>query len=297
MKKLLFALMTAWLVSSCGKNENEYDASGTFEAEETIVSAESSGRIMELDAEEGQNLDAGITVGYIDSTQLHLKKKQLEAQIKSVLAKRPDISAQIAALQEQLQHAEREQERISNLLKADAATQKQMDDANSQAAVIRKQIRAQQSALGITSSGLNEESFPLQVQIEQINDQLQKTKIINPVKGTVLVKYAKVNEVTATGKPLYKIADLSTILLRAYVTGDMFTGLKLNQHVTVFTDDGNGAQKQHDGVIEWVSNKAEFTPKTIQTKDERANLVYAVKVRVKNDGTLKIGMYGELKLK
>lgn len=293
MKKTI--IIAAIFFGSCTSNKNPYDASGTFEAVETIVSAEATGVIREFKIEEGQDLDANTIVGYIDSTQLYLKKKQLQAQISAVLSKRPNVSAQIASYQEQLRQAEREQQRITNLLKADAATQKQLDDANAQVSIIRKQIEAQESSLGITSRSISEESSPLGIQVAQLNDQLAKSKIINEVKGTVLTKYSKVNEMAVSGKPLYKIADLSEITLRAYITGDQLPALKIDQHVTVLVDAAGGSYKEYSGTVQWISNKAEFTPKTIQTKNERANLVYAVKIRVKNDGLIKIGMYGEVK--
>lgn len=294
MKKLIIIL--AAFVAGCAGGEIKYDASGTFEAVETIVSAEANGIIKRFTIEEGQELKANQVVGYVDSVQLYLKKKQLEAQIAAVLSKKPNIATQIASLQEQLRQAQREQTRVENLLKADAATQKQLDDATAQVEIIKKQIAAQESSLGITSKSINEESGPLTVQIAQLEDQLSKCKIVNEVNGTVLTKYAEVNEMTATGKPLYKIADLSEIILRAYVTGDQLPKLKLGQHVTVLIDAPENSYKEYPGEIQWISSKAEFTPKTIQTKDERANLVYAVKIRVKNDGLIKIGMYGEVKL-
>jgi HlyD family secretion protein len=296
MKKIaLYALLGTGL-AACSNKENIYDASGTFEAVETIVSAEASGVIKVLSIEEGQTLHAGQEVGYIDSTQLFLKKKQLEAQAQAVLSRKPDISAQTAALKEQLVQAEREQRRITNLVKADAATPKQLDDANSQVAVIKRQISAQQSSLNITATSLEDEASPIAVQIQQINDQLNKCRIINEVNGTVLTKYAEVNEVTSVGKPIYKVAELNTIILRAYITGDQLVHVKTGQAVKVLVDDTKASYKTYNGIIEWISNKAEFTPKTIQTKDERANLVYAVKIKVKNDGFLKIGMYGDVKL-
>lgn len=294
MKKLIIIL--AAFVAGCAGGEIKYDASGTFEAVETIVSAEANGIIKRFTVEEGQELKANQVVGYVDSVQLYLKKKQLEAQIAAVLSKKPNIATQIASLQEQLRQAQREQTRVENLLKADAATQKQLDDATAQVEIIKKQIAAQESSLGITTKSINEESGPLTVQIAQLEDQLSKCKIVNEVNGIVLTKYAEVNEMTATGKPLYKIADLSEIILRAYVTGDQLPDLKLGQHVTVLIDAPENSYKEYPGEIQWISSKAEFTPKTIQTKDERANLVYAVKIRVKNDGLIKIGMYGEVKL-
>lgn len=293
MKKLI--IIASLSIVACAGNKDNYDASGTFEAVETIVSAEATGVIQQLNIEEGQDLRQNQVVGYIDSVQLYLRKKQLEAQVNAVLSKRPNVSAQIAALQEQLKQAEREQQRLTNLLKADAATQKQLDDATAQVSIIKKQIEAQESTLGITSRSINEESSPLTIQIAQLSDQLEKCKIINEVNGTVLTKYAEANEMAMSGKPLYKIADLSEVILRAYVTGDQLPSLKLNQQVTVLVDAGNEKQKSYTGTIQWISDKAEFTPKTIQTKDERANLVYATKIHVKNDGYIKIGMYGEVK--
>lgn len=295
MKKIaLYALLCTGL-AACGNKKDIYDASGTFEAVETIVSAEASGVIKVLSIEEGQTLQAGQNIGYIDSTQLFLKKKQLEAQAQAVLSRKPNISAQTAALKEQLIQAEREQRRIANLVKADAATPKQLDDANTQIAVIKKQIDAQQSSLNITSTSLEDEAGPITVQIQQINDQLKKCNIINEVNGTVLTKYAEVNEVTTAGKPIYKVAELNAIILRAYITGDQLARIKTGQQVRVLVDDTKDTYKTYNGTVEWISNKAEFTPKTIQTKDERANLVYAVKIRVRNDGFLKIGMYGDVK--
>lgn len=295
MNNAKILILATLLSASCTERQQAYDASGTFEAVETIISAEANGAIRALDVEEGQSLTAGQTVGYIDSTQLYLKKRQFQAQINAVLSKKPDIAVQMAALQEQLGQAVREQQRIASMAKADAATPKQLDDANAQVAVIKKQIAAQQSSLGINSSSITQEASPLEIQIAQLEDQLAKSRIVNPVNGTVLVKYAEVNEVVTVGKPLYKIADLSTIILRAYVTGPQFAQLRLNQQVTVLVDDTNGNYREYPGTVEWISDKAEFTPKTIQTKDERENLVYAVKIRVKNDGLLKIGMYGEVR--
>jgi HlyD family secretion protein len=296
MKTFLLVSAGFLLLASCNGKKTVSDASGTFEGLETIVSAEAAGRINNLNLEEGQLLKAGDTVGHIDSVQLYLKKKQLQAQINAVLGKKPDIPAQLAAYREQLKQALHEQERLSNLVKADAATPKQLDDAHAQVAIIRKQIAAQESSLGITSSGLNKEALPLTAQVEQLNDQLSKSNLINQVNGTVLTKYVEAGEMTAVGKPLYKIADLSTIILRAYFTYNQLSSIKLGQKVKVLVDAAEGQYKTYEGVIEWISAKAEFTPKTIQTKEERANLVYAAKIKLKNDGYLKIGMYAEVSL-
>lgn len=296
-------------LESCNSNKNSFDASGSFEAVETIISAESNGVIKTFNIEEGQSLTKGEIVGYIDSLQLTLKKEQLLAQIGAINSRQPDIyeqtqsyDAQIATLKTQLSNAISEQKRLQNLVRGDAATPKQLDDATQQVHVLNKQIsavqaqkNAQKSVLETSSKSISDEQLPVQVQIKQIKDQLDKAKIINPMDGTVLAKYAEENEVAQIGQPLYKIADLSTIILRVYISGNQLSKAKLNQKVTVSTDDGDGGFKQIDGVIVWISDKAEFTPKTIQTKDERANLVYATKVKVQNDGSYKIGMYGEIK--
>jgi len=287
-------LLLATCIVSCTGDKQVFDASGTFETDETIISSEASGTIKQFDVVEGQVLKPGQFVGYVDSMQLHLKKKQLEAQIRAVLSRRPNIPTQLASFREQLKAAEREQTRVSNMVLAEAATPKQLDDINAQVSVLKKQMEAQSSTLGLSSNSIGQEILPIQVQVEQLKDQLEKCRIVNPVKGTVLTKYTELYEVITPGKPLYQVADLSSLTLRSYVTGDQFSNLKLNQKVKVSVDNGPGKYKQYEGLVYWISNKAEFTPKTIQTKDERANLVYAVKIRVNNDGLLKIGMYGEV---
>lgn len=295
MKKIVIAVNLLLLAcAACNNGDSKWDASGTFEAEETIISAEAGGVIKQLDLEEGQTLSVGQKIGYIDSLQLYLKKKQLQAQMDAVLSKKPNIAVQLSSLQEQLKTAEIEQKRISNLLKANAATGKQFDDIHASIELLKKQIEAQKSSLEISTSAISSESLPIKIQIEQTNDQLNKCQIINRSAGTVLSKYAELNEMTAQGKPLYKIADLSELILRAYITGDQFSAVHIHQKVQVHTDDGKGGYQVHEGLVTWINDKAEFTPKTIQTKDERANLVYAIKVKVKNDGSLKMGMYGEL---
>jgi len=295
LKIIFLVASTTTFLTACKENKVSFDASGSFEAEETIISSEATGTIKQLDIEEGQTLKAGQVIGYIDSVQLFLKKKQLEAQVIALLAKRPNIPVQLSVLQEQLKTAEKERARIVNLVKGDAATQKQLDDINAQIEVLKKQIEAQKSTLSISRESIDKEVVPLQAQIDELNNQLSKCKIINPIEGTVLTKYAEANEWTSIGKPIYTIADLSNIILRAYITGNQLPQVKLNQQVKVLTDDGKGGYKETTGTIIWISDKAEFTPKTIQTKDERANMVYAIKVKVKNDGSYKIGMYGEIK--
>jgi len=298
MKKRLlniaFILAAAFLIG-CSNGNGDFDATGTFESEEIIVSSEATGKLIKFDIEEGYEIKQNQIVGIVDTTQLHLKKKQLLSSITAVLSKQPDISAQLAALQQQIETAEIEKKRIENLVKLDAATTKQLDDINSQLEVLNKQYTAAKSSLTITKQGLQSETLPLIAQVEQIEDQIKKSYITNPIDGTVLTRYAKLDEITSNGKALYKIADLSGMTLRAYVDGDQLGQIKLGQKVKVYIDKGEGDQKEMSGEIYWVSSKAEFTPKTIQTKDERANLVYAIKVKVKNDGYLKIGMYGEVK--
>jgi HlyD family secretion protein len=298
MKKRLlniaFILAAAFLIG-CSNGNGDFDATGTFESEEIIVSSEATGKLIKFDIEEGYEIKQNQIVGIVDTTQLHLKKKQLLSSITAVLSKQPDISAQLAALQQQIETAEIEKKRIENLVKLDAATTKQLDDINSQLEVLNKQYTAAKSSLTITKQGLQSETLPLIAQVEQIEDQIKKSYITNPIDGTVLTRYAKLDEITSNGKALYKIADLSGMTLRAYVDGDQLGQIKLGQKVKVYIDKGEGDQKEMSGEIYWVSSKAEFTPKTIQTKDERANLVYAIKVKVINDGYLKIGMYGEVK--
>ena len=288
------ALFIVLLLTSCKSATNEAFASGYFEAVETIVSARGNGTIQYLNVEEGMDLQADTKVGQIDSTQIYLTIRQIQAQKGAVLSRKPDISSQTAILKEQLAHANRELIRVENLNAGGAATQKQLDDARSAVAVLNRQLSAQQTTLDKTSASVGKETNPLEVQISLLQDQLEKCRIINPVTGTVLVKYAEPTEMTAIGRPLYKIADLSTLQLRAYITGKQLGSLKLGQKVKVTTDLGKEKPAEYEGTVNWISNKAEFTPKTIQTHEERSNEVFAIKVAVKNDGFLKIGMYGEI---
>ncbi|MEK6781039.1 MAG: efflux RND transporter periplasmic adaptor subunit [Bacteroidota bacterium] len=283
------------LATSCSRNNSEFDATGNFEADEVIISAEASGKILQLSAEEGTELKSQVVIGLIDTTQLHLRKKQLEYSIRAINAKQPNANLQLAAITEQIETARREKKRVENLLKDDAATQKQLDDLNAQLELLQRQYDATQSTLNITKQSLQSETLPLKAQLEQLEDQITKSQIINPVNGTVLSLYAKQNEVVNPGKALYKIADLSIVILRAYISGSQLSQIKLGQSVKVLVDAPDDGYKEYQGTITWVSDKAEFTPKTIQTKEERANLVYAIKIDVKNDGYLKLGMYGEVK--
>ncbi len=296
MKRLnSYTLMAAALLSlaACNRGDGNYDATGTFEATEILVSSEANGKIMELNIEEGDRLDAGAMVGYIDSTQLYLKKMQLSAGLRSVDIRKPDIRKQIAALEQQIATARTEQQRMENLVKAKAGNQKQVDDIVNNIKYLQKQLDAQYSTLNKTTGGADAEAESILYQIMQLDDQLQKSRIVTPQAGTVLVKYAEPGEVTAAGKPLYKLADTDLLYLRAYITADQLSRLKQGQTVRVFADYGADEQREYPGTITWISDKSEFTPKGIQTKDERANLVYAIKIAVKNDGYLKIGQYGE----
>ena len=295
-RNIIFPLVLLLGLTSCDDAGISHDASGSFEAVETIISAEANGKILQLSIEEGQELNAGQVIGHIDSTQMYARKLQLLQSKKAILSGRPQAKVQTEALKEEFANAVLDRDRTENLVKGGVATQKQLDDANAKVTTLRAKINAQESSLQTTTSSLNEQASTVDAQMKEVNDQLKKCTITNPLKGTVLSKYAEQYEMAAVGKPLYKIADLSTIILRVYITGDLLPQVKLDQKVKVFTDDGKGGFKETEGVVTWINDKAEFTPKTIQTKNERANLVYAIKVKVRNDGSYKIGMYGEVGL-
>ena len=267
---------------------------GTFEATEIIVSAEQTGKLMYFDAEEGTELTKGEQVGLIDTVQLQLRAMRLGVTKEVYASQRPDINKQIAVTKQQLEKAELEVKRYSALVRDNAANRKQLDDAESSVRVLRRQLDAQLSQLSNTTGSLNRQMDAAEIERWQVVDQLRKCRITSPISGTVLEKYAEAGEYVVPGKPLFKIADVSDMTLRTYVTAPQLTSLKIGQQVRVYADLGEDDSREYKGVIEWISDKAEFTPKTIQTRDERANLVYAVKVKVKNtDGILKIGMYGE----
>ena len=294
----LYIALGIALLSSCSNNDGEYDASGSFEATEIIVSAEANGKIEKLSVMEGQQLEQGQQVGLIDSTQLYLQKMNLLSNAKGVRAQQPNIAAQTASIKEQIATLEREKQRTTNLIKANAATQKQLDDINGQMEVLQKQLSASQSTLQKSSQNITAQSSAMDIQIEQIEDRLQKSIIKSPITGTVLNKYSEEGELANMGTPLFKIADINNMTLRVYVTNDQLSAVKLNDKVQVLVDESNDSEanyRAYEGIVTWISDKSEFTPKTIQTKNERANLVYAMKVSVKNDGYLKIGMYGEVR--
>ena len=291
MKKTAI-LLTAIILISCNKNSEKADAYGNFEATEITVSSESNGKIEFLNVEEGAQLKKGSLVGLIDTLQLHYNREQLKASIETVQSKSASVLSQINVLNEQLKTAKIEQTRIQNMYAENAATKRQIDEIDGKVKVIEKQISSVQSQ----NAPILNEIKSIKVQIEKLDDQIKKSKITNPVDGTVLTKYAEPSEITAFGKPLYKIANLNEMELRVYVTETQLVQIKIGQKVTVAIDADNDTKK-YEGNITWISAQAEFTPKVIQTKEERANLVYAVKVAVKNDGSLKIGMPAEVWLK
>jgi HlyD family secretion protein len=305
---LLLFVLALIMLHACNGNRRDADAMGVFEADEVIVSAEVGGRLLSFTPREGDSLGRGTTAAVIDATNLSLQKEQVEASIDALRDKTNTVAPQIALLQEQeaaqrvqLATLQRERSRFEKLVKADAATGKQLDDiiaqielTEKQIAVTRRQMDVQRNQVGTQNRSILSEATPLQKRAAQLQDQLQRGQVSNPIQGTVLVTYVHEGELATPGKPLYKIADLSTLTLRAYVSGTQLPGIKSGQAVQVRVDDGKSGYTTFPGRISWISDKAEFTPKTIQTKDERANLVYAIKVQVKNDGYLKIGMYGEV---
>jgi HlyD family secretion protein len=291
---LFFSLI--FFLTACSSKNKNYDASGMFDATEIIVSAATTGQIVAMNILEGKTIDPFEILGIIDTTQLYLQKVQLLQSKKQVGAKKQDVNTQLASLEEQLAYQQREKIRIEKLIAAQAGNSKQLDDINAQIAIIEKQIAAAKDNLLKNNQGVSDNTGLVEAQIAAINDQLSKAYIKSPISGTVLVKFAEVGELTAVGRPIFKVADLENIYLRAYISAAQLTQIKLNQQVKVFSDFGEKERREYGGTITWISSEAEFTPKTIQTKDERANLVYAIKILVKNDGYLKIGMYGEVKI-
>lgn len=307
MKKFIVFISAAWALNACTQ-KNDFDASGNFEADEVIVSAQQNGVLLSYSVKEGNLLTAGDPVGQIDVRVVELQKQQTEASIAALGQKTaaPDNQAELVRRQLEVQKSQlaqqlRERTRTENLVKADAATRKQLDDINAAIDQLQKQVAVTEQQLKLNTYNTNtqnrsilSEKAPLEKAAAQLQEQINKGRIINPVTGTVLTNYALQGEMQVVGKPLYKIANIDTLYLRAYITGAQLPAVKAGQAVTVRIDNGNDGYKEYPGNITWISAKSEFSPKTIQTKDERANLVYAIKVRVKNDGYLKIGMYGEV---
>ena len=294
MKRIAY-IAILMLTASCGK-QTTFDAQGTFEATEIVVSSEATGKILHFEAEEGTLVEAGQQVGAMDSLQLHLQRKQLIAQQSALLNSRPDIKKQMSSLREQIAKQKSELQRVENMLRDGAATQKQHDDINAHIRVLEGQLEATLSTLGKNTASINDNSAALEAQIAALDDRIAKCHIIAPTNGTVLVKYAEAGELATVGKPLMKIANLEKIYLRAYFTSDQLANIRLGDTVKVIADFGGDEQHEYEGRIAWISSESEFTPKNIQTKNSRANLVYAVKIAVKNDGRLKIGLAGEVRL-
>ena len=297
MKKIFALAGVMLMMAACGNKEKEYDATGTFEATETTVYAEQNGALLTFSVNEGEVLEAGREVGLIDTTQTWLKIQQLGATKQVYQSQKPDMQRQIAVTRQQLVKARQEEQRYKELVADGAAPSKMLDDARSQVMVLQRQLDAQISSLTTSTRTLDKQSAATDVQVNQLRDILRKCHIMTPTKGTVLEKYVERGEFVAAGKPLFKIADTENMYMRAYVTSAQLKDIKLGQKVKVFADYGDGQKKTYDGTISWISSRSEFTPKTILTDDERADLVYAVKIAIKNDGFVKIGMYGEVKLK
>ncbi len=295
MKRSFAYPLLVLLAASCVEGNKAYDASGVFESTEVTVSAEGNGKILSLDIQEGDRLEAGQIVGCIDTVQLHLSEIQLEASRRAVGSGRLDISRQIAALESQIGKQRQELDRFTKLEKAGASNRKQVEDIQAQIETLERQLAAQEESLNSSNRNVSGQADALEAQIEQIRDRIHKCVITSPMAGTVLAKYSEAGEFAALGRALFKVADIDNIRLRAYITADQLTTLKLGQQVRVFADQGSSGRKEYAGTLIWISDKAEFTPKTIQTRDERANLVYAVKIAVENDGLIKLGMYGDIK--
>lgn len=294
MKRLFYVLPLLAIVSC--NNEPDYDAQGTFEATEIVLSSEGTGRILSFDVTEGETINANSVVGVIDSLQLHLQREQLKAQKSALLSSLPDKEKQVASLRRQLAKQRAELQRVNNMLSDGAATTKQRDDIEAQITILEGQLSATLSTLDNNTSTINENATALEAQIAALDDCIAKCNISSAVGGTVLIKYAEAGEFTTIGKPLMKVADLENIYLRAYLTSCQLANVNLGDEVSVIADFGGDERYDYKGRVAWISAESEFTPKSIQTKDSRANLVYAVKIAVKNDGRLKIGLAGEVKL-
>lgn len=296
MKKIVYSIAAMALCCGCAE-ESVYDACGTFEATEILVASQGIGQILSFDAEEGDIVDAGTVIGTIDTVQLHLQKKQLEAQVNSVLSSRPDIESQVSAIRSQIANLKSEKTRTENLIAKGAAPAKQLDDINAQLEILEDQLGSQLTALGKSSSSIGFNAAALQAQIDQIDDKIVKCRIVSPAKGTVVAKYVNEGELVNIGTPLMKVADLDKVYLRAYFTSDQLADIKIGDKVDVTADFGDDKQYPYEGRITWISSESEFTPKAIQTRNTRANLVYAVKIAVENDGRIKLGMYGECNIR
>ena len=294
MKKIIAMAGVALVLNACGRKERQYDATGVFEATETTVYAEQTGALLTFNVEEGDTVGRNREVGLIDTTQLWLKMKQAEAMKSVYQSQKPEQEKQIAVTRQQLAKAKQDQQRYKELVADGAAPAKMLDDANSQVEVLQRQLDAQLSSLRVNTNALDKQMAAADVQADQLRDQLRKCHILVPARGTVIEKYVERGEFVSAGKPLFKMADTENMFIRAYVTSAQLENIKTGQKATVFADYGNGGKKEYEGRVTWISSRSEFTPKTILTDDERADLVYAVKVAIKGDGYVKMGMYGEV---
>lgn len=297
MKRSLTLLTISILLSleSC-QQKQDFDATGIFETDAVTISAETNGKILHLAPIEGDTVHIGDILGQIDTTSLALQKKQIAWQHAAMISNTPDMQAQEAALRAQIEHARNNAQRIQKLYESGAATLQQRDDAHAQLLTLQAQLEGQTSSLSKNRANISDNASAIKYQLEQIDEQIAKSRISSPLSGTILTKFAQPGEFATAGKPLYKIADLNNIYLRAYFTTRQLANLRLGQKVTVIADYGDNITKEYPGTIRWIAQESEFTPKSIQTPSSRANLVYAVKISVTNDGTLKLGQYGEVKL-
>lgn len=294
MRNFLSIISAMTLLTACSGSDSKYDASGVFEVTEVMVSARVAGEIMDLDIDEGTEVTAGEPVGYIDTVQLFLQRLQLEANVKAAESRICDVEKQTAALLQQIDTQKKEQTRFENLVNANAGNRKQLDDITAAINLLEKQLDAQTETLINGNANAKAQAEALKAQIALTDDMISKSTIASPVDGTVMAKYVEKGELAVQGRTLFKVANINDMYLKTYITSGQITGLKIGQEVKVFADSGDSDRKEYRGVISWISDKAEFTPKTIQTRDERANLVYAVKIKVQNDGYIKRGMYGEV---
>lgn len=293
---ILIWAVPAMVLTACGNKNVDYDASGVFETTEVIVSARGTGEIVSLNVEEGQTVKANEPLGELDMTQLILKKEQLHAGKDAATSRKLNTAQQVASLRQQIANLQSEQARFKALLKDGAATQKQVDDLGYQIATLQKQLTAANEQVTTANQSIDGQSASFDAQMGQIDDMMHQAVITSPIDGVILSKYADAGEFAVPGRALFKVANVSDMKLRAYITADQLTGLKIGQKVKVYADQGADGRKKYDGTVSWISSEAEFTPKTIQTRDERSNLVYAIKIAVKNDGLIKRGMYGDVKL-
>lgn len=296
MRYLQILLAVAAVLCSSCSGKTEFDACGNFEADEILVSSQGTGQLMWSDIQEGMTVTAGNTLGIIDTVQQYLQKAQLESQLKSVMSSRPDVESQVASLRSQIANLKSEKSRLERLVAKGAAPTKQVDDIKAQIVILESQLDAQLSALSKNTSAVEFNANAISAQIDMVEDKISKCHIVSPVNGTVIAKYIHAGELVGMGTPIMKVADLENMFLRAYFTSDQLGSIVLGDKVTVTADFGGEQQFQYEGKIVWISSESEFTPKSIQTRNTRANLVYAVKIAVRNDGRLKIGTYGEVNI-